>query len=60
MDAPQHEPVAYVGVHVGDLLVAGSKGTSQKVRDAPSSIFPVDGWEIDDFEYIGSAGFGIS
>ena len=54
VDTPQHEPVAYVGVHVDDLLVAGSKETSQKVRDALSGIFPVDGWEIDDFEYIGS------
>ena len=53
VDTPQHEPVAYVGVHVDDLLVAGSKGTSQRVRDALSSIFPVDGWETDDFEYIG-------
>ena len=54
VDTPQHEPVAYVGAHVDDLLVAGSKGTSQRVRDALSSIFPVDGWETDDFEYIGN------
>ena len=48
------EPVTYSGVHVDDLLVVGSRQVGQQVRDALSAAFPVDGWEIDNFEYIGS------
>ena len=49
---PEH--VTYIGVHVDDLLVAGSRQVGQQVRDALSAAFPVDGWEIDNFEYVGS------
>ena len=54
VEQPNSEPVAYVGVHVDDLLVVGSKRVSQAVRDALSACFPVDDWEINSFDYIGS------
>ena len=47
-------PIAYVGVHVDDLLVVGSPEISQQIRHSLSQVFPVDDWEIDDFEYLGS------
>ena len=54
VEQPNSEPIAYVGVHVDDLLVVGSKRVSQAVREALSACFPVDGWEINSFDYIGS------
>ncbi|CAE7827512.1 GIP, partial [Symbiodinium sp. CCMP2456] len=47
-------PRAYVGVHVDDLLVVGPRSLSKLIRETLSSTFPVDDWEIDDFDYIGS------
>ena len=47
-------PKTYVGVHVDDLLVVGPRVLSQLVREKLSATFPVDDWEIDDFDYIGS------
>ena len=47
-------PKMYVGVHVDDLLVVGPRELSQSVREKLSATFPVDDWELDDFDYIGS------
>ena len=47
-------PRAYVGVHVDDLLVVGPRALSKTIRASLSSTFPVDDWEINDFDYIGS------
>ena len=47
-------PKVYVGVHVDDLLVVGPRVLSNLVRENLSATFPVDDWEIDDFDYIGS------
>ena len=48
------EPVAYVAAHVDDLLVIADKEVNQKVREQLSKLFPVDDWELDEFDYIGS------
>ena len=53
-DNEASEPAAYAGVHVDDILVAGDKKMSEAIRNALSSIFPVDDWEINSFDYIGS------
>ena len=47
-------PLAYIGVHVDDLLVVGPKSLVSNLKEKLSSIFPVDSWEEDEFEYIGS------
>ncbi|CAE7640576.1 RE2, partial [Symbiodinium sp. KB8] len=47
-------PMCYVAVHVDDLLVVGPERLASKVREALSRIFPVDSWELDTFEYVGS------
>eukprot|EP00439_Symbiodinium_sp_Y106_P004950 s1915_g1.t1 len=47
-------PVAYVGVHVDDLLVVGPSDLVEVVKSALSATFPVDDWETDNFGYIGS------
>ncbi|CAE7835178.1 RE2 [Symbiodinium microadriaticum] len=49
-----NDPLAYVAVHVDDLLVVGSPEVNKLVRTSLSSAFPVGDWEIDSFEYLGS------
>ncbi|CAE7724502.1 GIP [Symbiodinium sp. CCMP2592] len=48
------EPIAYIAVHVDDVLLVGGPGVCQSVKDLLSKAFPIDGWETDAFEYIGS------
>ena len=47
-------PQAYVAIHVDDLLVVGPEGLDEVFRKALSAKLPIDSWEVDDFEYIGS------
>ena len=47
-------PVAYIGVHVDDILMIGDGKVNEVLRKVLSSAFPVDEWEQDNFEYIGS------
>ena len=47
-------PLCYVAVHVDDLLVIGQREVSAKVKEGLSRVFPVEDWEQDAFEYIGS------
>ena len=47
-------PVAYVGCHVDDLLVAAPKSYRKKIEEALSGVFPIDTWEQDQFEFLGS------
>ncbi|CAE6942423.1 RE2 [Symbiodinium sp. CCMP2592] len=47
-------PIGYLGTHVDDLLVIASGKVGQLIRDALSASFPVDRWEHDCFEYVGS------
>ena len=51
---PVGEPLAYLAVHVDDLLGIGHKETLGRLKTALSRTFPVDDWEDDLFEYIGS------
>eukprot|EP00439_Symbiodinium_sp_Y106_P045755 s2167_g5.t2 len=48
------EPIAYVAVHVDDLLVIAAAGVNECVREQLSKLFPIDEWELDNFDYIGS------
>ncbi|CAE7658216.1 RE1 [Symbiodinium sp. CCMP2456] len=50
----EEEPIAYVAVHVDDLLVIAKPEVNKCVRDELSKLFPVDDWEVDNFDYIGS------
>ncbi|CAE7252997.1 RE1 [Symbiodinium sp. CCMP2592] len=54
VSALNKKPKVYVGVHVDDLLVVGPRNLSKLVRDSLSGVFPVDDWEVDSFDYIGS------
>ena len=47
-------PLAYVGVHVDDLLVIGPRDLVDFVKCKLSEKFPGDDWETDHFDYIGS------
>ena len=47
-------PVAYLAVHVDDLLLIGERQLCQRLRQELSRRFPVDDWELQKFEYIGS------
>ena len=48
------EPRAYLAAHVDDLLTVGPRGLSRCLRTALDKELPVDEWEVDDFDYIGS------
>ena len=47
-------PIAYLAVHVDDLLLIGESRLCQRLREELSRLFPVDEWELQRFEYIGS------
>ncbi|CAE7197343.1 RE2 [Symbiodinium sp. CCMP2592] len=47
-------PVAYLGCHVDDLLVAGPRGLQQTIQRALAAKFEIQDWEMDEFEFLGS------
>ena len=47
-------PVAYLGCHVDDLLIAAPVGMQPKIQKALSAIFPIETWEVGEFEFLGS------
>ncbi|CAE7634004.1 RE2 [Symbiodinium sp. CCMP2592] len=47
-------PIAYVGCHVDDLLVAGPRSVRKKIEEALSVVFPIESWEEEEFEFLGS------
>ncbi|CAE7241098.1 RE2 [Symbiodinium sp. CCMP2592] len=47
-------PIAYVGCHVDDLLVAGPRSVRKKIEEALSIVFPIESWEEEEFEFLGS------
>ena len=47
-------PVAYVGCHVDDLLVAAPVSFKDKIESGLSGVFPIDSWEQGEFEFLGS------
>ena len=53
-DGSLEPPRVYLAVHVDDLLCVGERSDLMIVQDALSSVFPVDDWIMDSFEYVGS------
>ena len=47
-------PRVYLAVHVDDIMCVGHRRDLMTVQDALSSVFPVDDWILDSFEYVGS------
>ena len=47
-------PIGYVGTHVDDLLVVASGSVSDLIQSALSKEFPIDDWESQLFNYLGS------
>ncbi|CAE7780747.1 RE1 [Symbiodinium sp. CCMP2592] len=47
-------PVAYLGCHVDDLLIAGPRKLQQIIQQALAGKFEIQTWEADDFEFLGS------
>ena len=48
------KPLAYVGCHVDDLLVAAPKSVHRKIQEALSAVFPIDEWADQEFDFLGS------
>ena len=47
-------PAAYIAIHVDDLRIVAPPGTNRYLQNQIGKLFPVDGWEEDEFDYIGS------
>ena len=47
-------PSAYLGVHVDDVLLVGEGGLCELVKRELSKQFPIQDWEADKFDYVGS------
>ncbi|CAE7689238.1 unnamed protein product [Symbiodinium sp. CCMP2592] len=48
------KPIGYLGTHVDDILVVVAKSVSDLIKDALSRTFPIDKWEVNRLDYIGS------
>ena len=48
------KPLCYAAVHVDDILLAGPRDLSQAVQGQISTCFPIEEWETDTFDFIGS------
>ncbi|CAE7251257.1 RE2, partial [Symbiodinium sp. CCMP2456] len=48
------KPIAYLGCHVDDLLIAASRRLQSLIQKGLSEIFPIETWEADEFEFLGS------
>eukprot|EP00439_Symbiodinium_sp_Y106_P022248 s4851_g2.t1 len=53
-DGFQGAPVAYLGCHVDDLLIAGPVKLQTAIQRALAEKFEVQTWESGDFEFLGS------
>ncbi|OLQ15724.1 Copia protein [Symbiodinium microadriaticum] len=53
-DGKPSEPLAYLAIHVDDILVVAPHKVNQTLREKISDLFPVDDWIADAFEYTGS------
>ena len=47
-------PSAYLGVHVDDVLLVGGGGLCELLKQRLSQEFPIQDWEGEKFEYVGS------
>ncbi|CAE7261564.1 RE2 [Symbiodinium sp. CCMP2592] len=48
------KPLGYVGSHVDDLLVIAGKVVNKLIQAALSKTFPIDKWEEDHLDYVGT------
>ena len=48
------EPAGYVGSHVDDMLIVAGKKVNKLIQSALSQAFPIDKWEENHLDYIGS------
>ncbi len=48
------EPAGYLALHVDDILLVAPSETNKTLQRKISSLFPVEDWEEDEFEYTGS------
>ena len=48
------EPLAYLAVHVDDVLLIGPRDLRRVLQERISALFPVQEWEEGAFDYIGS------
>ncbi|CAE7293046.1 RE1 [Symbiodinium sp. CCMP2592] len=48
------KPQAYLGVHVDDILLIGNDGLCTLLKRELSKRFPIDEWETNSFDYVGS------
>ena len=53
-NCPTTKPMAYFAVHVDDVLVVGQEEICELLKQELSQIFPIDEWEGESFDYIGS------
>ncbi|CAE7487299.1 RE1 [Symbiodinium sp. CCMP2592] len=47
-------PLAYIAIHVDDMLIVASEEVNRQLQRAISGLFPVDTWEENEFDYVGS------
>ncbi|CAE7214247.1 GIP [Symbiodinium natans] len=50
----KEEPLGYVAVHVDDVILIAPSEVNLMLQEELSKLFPVDGWENNFFDYIGS------
>ena len=48
------QPLAYLGCHVDDLLIAGPRGLQKVIQQGLANKFEIQAWEMDRFEFLGS------
>ena len=48
------KPIGYVATHVDDILVIAPKSIGSKIKHGLSETFPIDKWEVNHLDYIGS------
>ncbi|CAE7224992.1 GIP [Symbiodinium sp. KB8] len=47
-------PIGYIGTHVDDILVIAPKTVGERIKEGLSKTFPIDKWEVNHLDYIGS------
>ena len=53
-EGDDERPIAYIAVHVDDMLIVASESVNRELQGAISALFPVDTWEENEFDYVGS------